>query len=73
MNGIKGAQAGRVDFFDLDWDDKSLDSVRGQFEISGRSQYVLLDADGTVLRRWFGPLNSTLSVEIDAVLAEAGY
>ncbi len=70
MNGLKTTFEGQVDFFDLNIDDPSLDGLREEFDISGRSQYILVDANGNVVRRWFGPLNPTITQEVNALLEE---
>jgi len=68
VNGVKNEFAGQVDFFDLNIDDPSLDGLRTEFDISGRSQYILLDSNGEVVRRWFGPLSPSLDQELQALL-----
>ncbi|MEM9775627.1 MAG: hypothetical protein AAF902_13685 [Chloroflexota bacterium] len=74
MNGLKGTFQGRVDFFDLDIDDASVDALRRELDINNRSHYILLAPDGeTVLREWFGPLNSTMNAQVTAILEENGY
>ena len=73
VHGTKVHFKGRVDVFDLDWDDKGLDNIRADFNISGRSQYVLIGANGEVIKHWFGPLPSTFIHDMEALLAEAGY
>jgi len=46
-----------IEFVLLDWDNRGLNDFREQFGITGRTQYVLVDAQGKVIQRWFGPLN----------------
>lgn len=42
-----------------------------QFFIRSRSTYVLLDANGNELTRWFGPLDETAVVtELNNILAD---
>ena len=75
MDGLKGTFQGRVDFFDLDIDDASVDALRKQLNVNQRSHYILLAPDGeTVLRQWFGPLDSgSMNAQVSAILEENGY
>ena len=74
MDGLKGTFEGEVDFFDLDIDDASLNDLRRDKGISGRSQYVLLAPDGeTVLQQWFGPLSPSTDEQIAGILKDNGY
>ena len=70
MNGLKTKFAGQVDFFDLNFDDPGLDGLRTEFDISGRSQYMLIDSNGQIVRRWFGPLSPTINQEVEALLED---
>ena len=74
VNGLKGTFQGRVDFFDLNIDDPAIDALRNELQINNRSHYILLAPDGeTVLRQWFGPLNSSMNEQVTAILEENGY
>lgn len=54
----------------LDWDDPSLDGTREQLGITDRTQYVLVDPDGNVVKRWYGILSEeTVETEIEALIA----
>lgn len=68
MNGLKNEFAGQVDFFDLNIDDPGLDGLRTEFDISGRSQYLLVDGNGEIVRRWFGPISPTINQEVQALI-----
>jgi hypothetical protein len=68
VDGLKDEFAGQIDFFDLDVDMAETAAVRQEFGFTGRSQYALLDAEGNVVRRWFGPLQETMAKEVAAVL-----
>ena len=68
MDGLKDEFAGQVDFFDFDVDDPNTEELLLQLGFSGRSQYALTNAEGEVIRRWFGPLNPTISQEVAALL-----
>ena len=69
MSGLEDTFEGQVEFILLDYDDDSLDEQRNQLGITDRSQYVLSDADGTVLKRWYGILDEgTVTDEIEALI-----
>jgi hypothetical protein len=51
--------ADQLDFVALNIDDPSTMGARERFDIVQRSQYVLTDASGNVITRWFGPLDET--------------
>lgn len=70
MSGLEDTFEGRVEFVLLDVDDDSLDDIRDQLGITNRTQYVLVDGEGTVLMRWFGILSeSAVEDEIDAIIS----
>ena len=71
--GARTHFAGRVDIFDLNWDNTHLDQIRHDFNITGRSQYVLISPTGEVIKHWYGPLPSTFIHDMDAILADAGF
>lgn len=74
VDGLKETYASQLDFFDLNIDDASLNQLRQANNITNRSQYVLLAPDGTILRQWFGPLDSSsMEAQIAAVLRDNGY
>ncbi len=59
-----------MDFFQLDINDQSNEDARFQYQLYRRSQYALIDQDGTILQMWIGPLyEETMIGEIEAVLA----
>ena len=70
MNGLEQAFSDQVDFFPLDVDKQESRPYFDEYAIRGRSTYVLLDAEGNEVRRWIGPLNATIDVELEALLAE---
>ena len=57
VSGLEETFAEQVEFVMLDWDDKSLDDIRQQVGITGRTQYALVDPDGNILKQWYGILN----------------
>ncbi|MEM7333749.1 MAG: hypothetical protein AAF490_16800 [Chloroflexota bacterium] len=72
MNGLEAAFSDRVDFFVLDVDNPETQAYMEQFAIRGRSTYVLIDAEGNELGRWFGPLNEAgVTAQIENWLPES--
>ena len=57
MSGLEEKFAGQIEFVTLDWDDSTLDELRGQLGITDRTQYVLVNAGGDAVKRWYGLLN----------------
>ena len=57
MNGIKEQFAGKLDIVALNIDIPETLPLRQQFDMVGRSTYVLIDAKGNVVQRWFGFLD----------------
>ena len=69
MSGLEETFEGQVEFIILDWDDSSLSDIRQQLGITDRTQYVLVDPEGTVVKRWYGILNEeTVTSEIVAII-----
>jgi hypothetical protein len=56
-----------MDFIILDVDNPKTEPVRMRFDMVQRMQYVLIDAKGNIVQRWFGPLNQS---EVEAALTE---
>jgi thiol-disulfide isomerase/thioredoxin len=48
----------RVEFVQFDFDDPALDAERHKYDITDRSQYVLVDADDQIVYRWYGYLSA---------------
>ena len=69
MSGLEETFAGEVEFVLLNWDDSALSNIRQQLSITDRSQYVLVDPTGTVVKRWYGILNeATVTSEIEDII-----
>lgn len=69
MSGLEDTFKGQVEFVLLDYDDDSLDEQRSELGITDRTQYVLMDADGTIVKRWYGILDeATVVGEIEALI-----
>lgn len=70
MDGLETRFEDRIDFFHLDVDDATPRTVADRFDIRGHTQYVLIDAEGKVLRRWFSYLDQeNVTTEIEETLA----
>jgi hypothetical protein len=55
----------------VDFDDTDLQPVRDRFGITDRSQYVLIDAAGSVVQRWYGVLDTaTMQKAFDEYLSQ---
>jgi hypothetical protein len=60
----------RVDFIYLNIDRPETFEARQRFDIVARSQYVLIDAQGNLIQKWFGFLDEeTVKAAIDDFLA----
>lgn len=56
MNGLQAEFSDRIDFVHLNIDYPQTLPYRELYDMVRRSQYALVDAQGTVVQRWFGPL-----------------
>jgi len=69
VSGLEDTFKGQVEFILLDYDDDSLDDQRNELGITDRTQYVLTDADGVVVQRWYGILDeATVTDEIQSLI-----
>lgn len=60
----------RVDFVYLNIDIPETLEARQRFDIVARTQYVLIDAQGNPIKKWFGPLDEdVIKAAIDEFLA----
>lgn len=65
--------AGQVDLVNLNIDVAATQDVRDLFNITDRSQYILVDADGNMIQRWYGFLDQTqVTTAITEYLATLG-
>jgi hypothetical protein len=67
VHGLQQTYSDRVDFVILNFDDRTLDIERARYNITDRSQYVLVDAADNVIHRWYGYISTQ---EIATVLDE---
>ena len=57
VNRLEEEFSAQVDFFHLDIDQSIINAVRERYGIRNRSEYLLLDAEGNVIKKWFGSLS----------------
>lgn len=57
MDRLKAEFGDEITFIDLNIDDPAAREVMRDYGFRGRSEYALVDANGDIVRRWFGPLN----------------
>jgi len=53
----------QIDFVDLNIDDQSTQATRDYYGFRGRTEYVLVDENDQIVRRWFGPLDQPSMIE----------
>ncbi|MCY3718309.1 MAG: hypothetical protein OXG07_01975 [Anaerolineaceae bacterium] len=69
MNRLRANYDGRVEFFELDVDNPDSKAMRDRYGMRAQAIYVLADADGGELNRWFGLLpEADLIAAFDGVL-----
>ncbi|MCY4464863.1 MAG: hypothetical protein OXE46_04935 [Chloroflexi bacterium] len=69
MRGLEETFAGRIEFVRLDLDDRDLDDRRRQLGITAQAQYVLVNAAGEIVGRWWGVIDeAALSNELETLL-----
>ncbi len=62
----------RVDFVYLNIDIPETLGARQRFDIVARTQYVLIDAQGNPIQKWFGPLDEDdVKAALDEFLASS--
>ncbi|MCA0458456.1 MAG: redoxin domain-containing protein [Chloroflexi bacterium] len=59
VQAIAGEFEGKVDLISLNIDLPETQDVRDRFNITDRSQYLLVDASGNLIQRWYGFLDQT--------------
>lgn len=70
MNGLAQQYGDRIDFIDMDIDKPETDAPRQRFNMVQRSQYALIDPQGNIVQRWFGPLDAAqVAAYLDQYLA----
>jgi hypothetical protein len=70
VNGLEQRYSDRVDFVLLDFDDPNLNAERVKYNITDRSQYVLVDAEDNIIYRWYGYISTQdVATVLDEYLA----
>jgi|GEM_PF-2133637 len=60
---------GRVDFIYLNVDNPEFVEAASPYTLTGVTQYVLIDADGTIIQKWFGSVTEeSVAESINAFL-----
>ncbi len=57
VDAIRTQFADKVDVIDLNIDVPETQAARDRFNITDRSQYILIDATGNVIQKWYGFLD----------------
>lgn len=57
MNGLQAQFGEQIEFIVLNIDDPATLPLRQQYNMVQRTNYVLVNARGEVVQRWFGALN----------------
>lgn len=57
MNGLQAQFGEQIEFVVLDIDDPATLPLRQHYNMVQRTNYVLVNARGEVVQRWFGPLD----------------
>lgn len=69
MSGLQETYAGRIEFVVLNVDNSAHDAKRSSLGLNAQAQYVLVNADGAIVGRWFGVLNDgSIRNELDTLL-----
>lgn len=73
VNNLKAEFGDQVDFINLNIDVPETLDARTRFDIVERSQYLLTDASGAVLQRWYGYLDeATVEAYVREYLTQQG-
>ena len=69
MSGLQDTYTGRIEFVVLDFDDSAHDAKRAELGLTAQAQYILVNADGEIVARWFGVINDAgIRNELDNLL-----
>jgi thiol:disulfide interchange protein len=72
VNELQAAFGDQIDFMNLNIDVPETLDLRTRFDLVDRSRYILIDAEGNVVQRWFGLLDqATVETYIRDYLAAA--
>jgi hypothetical protein len=67
VHGLEARYAGKIDFIYLDIDDPANDAAKDQLGFWVQPQFFLLDAAGSVVQEWLGPVSAD---EFEAAFAQ---
>ena len=71
MHRLEQQFSGQVDFIHLDIDRAETKPILQKFDVRRRSTYLLIDANGEILKAWTGYLDeATLQTEIEEILGK---
>ena len=69
MSRLQESFGDRIEFVVLDLDDSSLNDIRRRLGITAQAQYVVVNASGDIVARWFGILDEAgVASELDNLL-----
>ena len=72
MNRLEETYKDQIDFIHVNFDNPEAAEVFRTYGVTNRSHYYLLDAEGTILYQWIGPLREDeVATEIDNLLASS--
>lgn len=72
MHRLEDRYKDQIDFVYLNIDLSETLEARQRFDIVARSQYVLIDAQGNIIQKWFGFLDeNTVTQAIEEFLASS--
>jgi len=57
VDGLEEQFGDYIDFFHLDVEQHITRDIRFEYTLTGRTQYVLIDAEGNIVQKWFGYLD----------------
>ena len=69
VSGLQETFADRIEFVLLDLDNAAQDDTRRTLGITAQAQYVLVNASGEIVGRWFGVIDAAeLTGELEDLL-----
>lgn len=69
MRGLEETFSGRIEIVRLDLDNSDQDDKRRQLGITAQAQYVLVNASGEIVGRWWGVIDeAALTDELERLL-----
>jgi hypothetical protein len=59
----------QIEFVPLNVDDRTTLNTRRAYNLTGRSQYILVEPDDSPIKFWYGPLPDSILDEVGTILA----